>query len=878
MKKLRKDKFRKILAFMVALALMVSCVPSAYTISASETFGDGTDDLFTDGEGSSGPEAEESTPDVSSADQEKQAQQTMLTYENDSVKVTAEAVEENSIPQDTTLKADTVNENSSVSYDTVSQKLSKAAEDKGSSLRGFFAFDVYFADADGNRVEPNGRVKVTIEYKTPASPEIADTANTNVTVEKLQYNNSTGETECYTLQPNEDLKVLNVSEAKQLQTVQVETSNAAVFAVMWDSPESADSEDNTDDNVEAEAEQPAGAGDFTDEENPSDPEPTEAPAVTETPAVTEAPAEDITEPDNGDSDPTITEEPSSDSMIVEVIAEEANLRVSPSTDAEVVATVAAGTRLTVLETVTAEDGTTWYKVSYEGAEAYVRSDVAQVVDEKPAEDVVTDLEQEDAVTYTKTINNVVVTAKTTKGVLPEDAELIVNAIEKDNSQYSEVESQLNANAENEGYTVAGFLAYDIYFQDGEGNKIHPEDGKVKVSMEYQQASSPEEVNNSSDTSTLSMEEDDEFEKSNESTEMQNCSIAVMHLVEDEAGNVQSVVDMTQDGTANVEKTADNAVQKAEFETESFSVFTITWQNAWSSLDVQLIDRAGNSVGTDDSRTTLNGNSYTINASNAPKITGYSFYRAKVASKADDAGTVIKYLRYDRQNQYSTDNSNWKNIGNNKVYFVYVKNLENVETVDHTSDGIVMRMKDLDGNNVAIGPDSSSRIDIGGSYGNGSIKRNLLQSVLADNGYPIAKNDGKTNLESLFNGKQVNHLFLKTIYDQTGYYEYSSFHNYAYLGNNSNFTVYDAIGTPKDEGAYFYKRGNFMPYNNIKNGYFSTNTNLYDEDGSALVASDPAKGKELYKTDGTDYYFGMEMEANFLQPKDGKVAPPNGSSK
>lgn len=878
MKRLKKDKIKKILAFMVALALMVSCMPSAYTISASETFGDGTDELFTDGELESVPAAEESTPDVSSADQGKQVQQTALTYENDSVKVTAEAVEENSIPQDTTLKADTVNENSSVSYDTVSQKLSKAAEDKGSSLRGFFAFDVYFADADGNRVEPNGRVKVTIEYKTPASPEIADTANTNVTVEKLQYNNSTGETECYTLQPNEDLKVLNVSEAKQLQTVQVETSNAAVFAVMWDSPEAADSEDNTDDNVEAEAEQPAGAGDFTDEENPSDPEPTEEPAVTETPAVTEAPAEDITEPDNGDSDPTITEEPSSDSMIVEVIAEEANLRVSPSTDAEVVATVAAGTRLTVLETVTAEDGTTWYKVSYEGAEAYVRSDVAQVVDEKPAEDVVTDLEQEDAVTYTKTINNVVVTAKTTKGVLPEDAELIVNAIEKDNSQYSEVESQLNANAENEGYTVAGFLAYDIYFQDGEGNKIHPEDGKVKVSMEYQQASSPEEVNNSSDTSTLSMEEDDEFEKSNESTEMQNCSIAVMHLVEDEAGNVQSVVDMTQDGTANVEKTADNAVQKAEFETESFSVFTITWQNARSSLDVQLIDRAGNSVGTDDSRTTLNGNSYTISASKAPKITGYSFYRAKIASKADDAGTVIKYLRYDHQNQYSTDNSNWKNIGNNKVYFVYVKNLENVETVDHTSDGIVMRMKDLDGNNVAIGPDSSSRIDIGGSYGNGSIKRNLLQSVLADNGYPIAKNDGKTNLKSLFNGKQVNHLFLKTIYDQTGYYEYSSFHNYAYLGNNSNFTVYDAIGTPKDEGAYFYKRGNFMPYNNIKNGYFSTNTNLYDEDGSALVASDPAKGKELYKTDGTDYYFGMEMEANFLQPKDGKVAPPNGSSK
>ena len=71
MKKLRNNKIRKLLAFMVALALMVSCMPSAYTISASEAFGDGTEDIFTDGEITSEPAAEESTPDVSSADQGK---------------------------------------------------------------------------------------------------------------------------------------------------------------------------------------------------------------------------------------------------------------------------------------------------------------------------------------------------------------------------------------------------------------------------------------------------------------------------------------------------------------------------------------------------------------------------------------------------------------------------------------------------------------------------------------------------------------------------------------------------------------------------------------------------------------------------------------
>ena len=573
MKKLRKDKFRKILAFMVALALMVSCVPSAYTISASETFGDGTDDLFTDGEGSSGPEAEESTPDVSSADQEKQAQQTMLTYENDSVKVTAEAQEEGALPQNTSLKADTVNENSSVLYNTVSQKLSKAAEDKGSSLRGFFALDVYFADADGNRVEPNGRVKVTIEYKTPAAPELTDAANTSVTVEKLRYNSSTGETEAYVLQPNEDLKVLNVTETKQVQTIQAETGNSAVFAVMWDSPKTVSGEDeNSDTPIDSEGND--SDVDISDGEITPEPEVTEVPAEepevteapTEEPTVTEAPAEEPEVTEAPTEEPTVTEAPAEEAVIVTVIGDDVNLRVSPSEDADVVTTVEAGTQLTVLETVTAEDGTTWYRVSYEGTEAYIRSDMVQVVetgDEEPAEEEVTDdLTQEGPVTYSKTVGNVVVTATADKDVLPEDAELVVTPVEKDNAQYSEVESQLHAKAEEGDYTVAGFLAYDIYFQDNEGNKIEPNNGSVKVSMDYQASSIPQEIKESTETSTFSSEADEEIsleDENTEATDAQELSVAVMHLVEDEAGNVQSVVDMTQQGTAKVETTAENEI-------------------------------------------------------------------------------------------------------------------------------------------------------------------------------------------------------------------------------------------------------------------------------------------------------------------------------
>mgnify|MGYP000091397949 CR=1 FL=1 len=506
MKKLRNNKIRKLLAFMVALALMVSCMPSAYTISASEAFGDGTEDIFTDGEITSEPAAEESTPDVSSADQEKteQAQQSTLTYENDSVKVTAEALEDGALPQNTALKADSVNENSSVSYDTVSQKLSAAATDKGSSLRGFFAYDVYFADGDGNRVEPNGRVRVTFEYKTPAAPELTDAASTSVTVEKLHYNSSTGDTDVNTLQANEDLKVLNVNEGKQIQTLQVETGNAAVFAVMWDSPETADVEaeavSGNEDEASIASEELTDGMDISDEpeqdaaetpaaENPEvtpdaepseapaenpDAEPTEAPA--EDPDVVEEPAEDIASPDEV---PAADE--NGETSLIEVLGDDTNLRVSPSTEAEVLATVNAGTQLTLLDTVTAEDGATWYKVSWEGTEAYIRSDMAQVVESSDEAEEPEDVQEEEIqpeitrYDYTSDEVNVKVTL-TDPADLPDNAELSVTPVELS----QEAEDQITEEAIKEKKAIEKIHAYDIKFLV-DGEEVQP-GATVKVSV------------------------------------------------------------------------------------------------------------------------------------------------------------------------------------------------------------------------------------------------------------------------------------------------------------------------------------------------------------------------------------------------------------
>lgn len=601
---------------MVALALMVSCMPSAYTISASEAFGDGTEDIFTDGEITSEPAAEESTPDVSSADQEEteQAQQSTLTYENDSVKVTAEALEDGALPQNTALKADGVNENSSVSYDTVSQKLSAAATDKGSSLRGFFAYDVYFADGDGNRVEPNGRVRVTFEYKTPAAPELTDAASTSVTVEKLHYNSSTGDTDVNTLQANEDLKVLNVNEGKQIQTLQVETGNAAVFAVMWDSPETADVEaeavSGNGDEVPIASEELTDGMDISDEpeqdaaetpaaENPEvtpDAEPSEAPAENPDAEPTEAPAED----------PDVVEEPAEDiaspedvpaadengeTSLIEVLGDDTNLRVSPSVEAEVLATVNAGTQLTLLDTVTAEDGATWYKVSWEGTEAYIRSDMAQVVDSSDEAEEPEDVQEEEIqpeitrYDYKSDEVNVKVTL-TDPADLPDNAELSVTPVELS----QEAEDQITEEAIKEKKAIEKIHSYDIKFLV-DGEEVQP-GATVKVSVSL-----------------------------NDEKKIKDAD--VYHV--DENDNVENM-----DGS--VAKNGD-----VEFETTHFSTYVIVQKGGKDvKVTIQHLDADGNKIYSDDERTILVGG----------KINDYTKAQNWKVSKVEVNGTVFEdYKKY-----------------------------------------------------------------------------------------------------------------------------------------------------------------------------------------------------------------------------------------
>ena len=524
------------------------------------------ENMFTDGtsESSGSAPTEEAAQPVSC----------IVNLKNETIEIKAEAPA-GVLPNGTQMIVKAVENNTEDAemtdqYNKLATKITEQLQSQGKNLDGFLAYNVSFTDADGNPVEPSDKVTYSFTYKEASSPELTDPAASTVTAAMIRTNKETSELELTELKAEEDKLTVETNESKQLTKAAFQSAATAAYTFVWSSTPAADDNENNENNVENSEVNNEEVSTDTNTEN------------------TEENGEVNNEEVNTDTNTENTEENGEEApdqeqtKMIRITADEVNLRVAPSTEADVIATVDTDTQLPLLETVTGEDEFTWYRVSYNETEAYVRSDMAEVVEteeqgteNEDANEEEADVQVEDEVTYSQTIGNVVVTATAAKDVLPGNAEFVVTPIvqETDPDQYAEAETKLNEKAEEDGYEIAGFLAYDIYFQDSEGNKIEPVDGSVKVSMHYTEPSVPATV---SEISVVSVDEEVNEEK--------NTNIDVMHFVEDQNGKVQDVVNMTEQGQANVETTTDGEIQKAEFNTESFSVFTITWKRKSGNIE------------------------------------------------------------------------------------------------------------------------------------------------------------------------------------------------------------------------------------------------------------------------------------------------------
>lgn len=481
------------------------------------------------------------------------------------------------------------------------------------------------------------------------------------------------------------------------------------------------------------------------------------------------------------------------------------------------------------------------------------------------------------------------------GILPRGAELkVVPVVEKD--ELDRVENLLNENITEENDTITGFLAYDISFVK-DGAEVEPA-GEVAVTMDFKEGVKPESTTKNAANKA-------------ESTEQ---NVALYHFNETGDKDI-SVEEMKQ---ASVDVNKNNEVVATNFQVNSFSVFTLVWtnksgtnqSNTTQELNIHVVDKAGNDLikePLDLEKITSSGYPQASpsqisewikseDQQNENALENKSFVRAYITSKNWNEPKEIKNVMLWKSSNNTGWQVDWIDGGRydvkegDKLFFEYMDNLETVDTVDSAGKGIELNMFNY--------PFSDHQFT-GGKWSDSNngrgVKQGMVQKKLDAEGYPVfsttfgeaiiksgSNRDLRgTTLKEWFNSQgsystqpNANHLFLQSVYDDSKYFYYSSFDNYAYLnqsGNNAgDFSVYKQIGTPDNANLFYYQRGNFMPYNQIVDGKLSTNKNYYDEQGNALSKDDARYGEELYLTQGKTYHFGMSMSAAFAQPQNGIV--------
>ncbi|MDY4668891.1 MAG: SpaA isopeptide-forming pilin-related protein [Oliverpabstia sp.] len=275
------------------------------------------------------------------------------------------------------------------------------------------------------------------------------------------------------------------------------------------------------------------------------------------------------------------------------------------------------------------------------------------------------------------------------GIIPEGAKLKVLPITSEDTdtkeQYKEVEKKIQEKVAEEEKEVAGFLAYDITLIDKDGNEMEP-NGKVKVSMNYKKAELPPEV---------------------EEKEATDAEVTVLHLEEDENGEVKQVVDMGAEQKATVDTlatTEGTKVQNVEVETESFSVFTITWTSIiyFYYLNIQLINTEGTEVGNQNYEYSISEETSIQTLARQIKIDNYIFRYAVVAETPEAAIRIsennqITMLKHKRQSKWMyKKNNSWFELRNNeKVYFIYQSTQPTNSAKCYTENGEQISSKVVD---------------------------------------------------------------------------------------------------------------------------------------------------------------------------------------
>lgn len=181
------------------------------------------------------PEEEPEQPE------EKPADIPVLNYEDDKVTVSVTAEEAGVIPEGAELKVLPITSEDTKTkeqYQEVEKKIQEKVAEEEKEVAGFLAYDITFVDKDGNEMEPNGKVKVSMNYKkAELPPEVVEKKATDaeVTVLHLEEDEKGAVKQVVDMAAEQKANVdtLATTEGTKVQNVEVETESFSVFTVVW---------------------------------------------------------------------------------------------------------------------------------------------------------------------------------------------------------------------------------------------------------------------------------------------------------------------------------------------------------------------------------------------------------------------------------------------------------------------------------------------------------------------------------------------------------------------------------------------------------------------------------------------------------------------
>ena len=252
--------------------------------------------------------------------------------------------------------------------------------------------------------------------------------------------------------------------------------------------------------------------------------------------------------------------------------------------------------------------------------------------------------------------------------------------------WDDLEEDVQKQLTEQGVSEENSTSLDLHFEDADGNEVEPVN-KVNVKFTIREENVVQAVN------------------------ADEGSVLVYHAEEtkDDNGDI-TVIDVKQVASTNDDTVMaeNNSQATAEFETDSFSTFTLRYFYGWATLsNIYVVDMNGNGIGTDQTYD-MNINSSvdlsTVIAKASPG-SNYTFVRADIntfgGNDSISSNNASNYsFVYEKQNWKLTNEKSSYTVTNKNIYLVYKE-----------SNGIVTVTFDANGGSTTPDPRTmSGRVD------------------------------------------------------------------------------------------------------------------------------------------------------------------------